>query len=74
MKKNFILIEKYKDMLQNPDFEQNRYSITSAGIYNFGHDSIRLKKQIAYYHRSYYEKIIFYDLMGSVFNCLNEIS
>ena len=27
-----ILIEKYKDMLENPNFEQNRHSITSTGI------------------------------------------
>ena len=27
LKINNILIEKYKDMLENPDFEQNHYSI-----------------------------------------------
>ena len=40
------LIEIYKDMLKNPDFEQNKYSITSTGIYRIGHDSIRVMKWI----------------------------
>ena len=69
-----ILIGKYKDMLENSNFEQNRYSITSTGIYKKGHDSIRLMKWICYYDRSYYENINYYDLMGSVCNYLNEIS
>ena len=70
---NNILIEKYKDMLKNPNFEHNKYSITSTGIYKIGHDSIRLMKWICYYDRSYYENINYYDLMGSVLKCLNEI-
>ena len=53
-------------MLENPDFEQNNYSITSTGIYKIGHDSIRLMKWISYYDRSYYENINYYDLMGSI--------
>ena len=61
-----ILIEKYKDLLNNPNFEQNKYSITSTGIYRIGHDSIRLMKWICYYDRSYYENIKYYDLMGSI--------
>ena len=36
LKINNILIEKYKDMLENPNFEQNKYSITSTGIYRIG--------------------------------------
>ena len=44
LKINNILIEKYRDMLENPDFEQNCYSINSTGIYKIGHDSIRLMK------------------------------
>ena len=32
LKINNILIEKYNDMLKNPIFEQNKYSITSTGI------------------------------------------
>ena len=43
------LIEIYEDMLRNPNFEQNKYSITSTGIYKIGHDSIRLMKWICYY-------------------------
>ena len=74
LKINNILIEKYKDMLENPNFEQNKYSITSTGIYRIGHDSIRLMKWICYYDRSYYENIIYYDLMCSVCKHLNEIS
>ena len=66
LKINNILIEKYKDMLENPNFEQNNYSITSTGIYTIGYDSIRLMKWICYYDRSYYENINYYGLMGSV--------
>ena len=29
-------------MLKNPNFEQNKYSLTSTGIYKIGHDSVRL--------------------------------
>ena len=39
---NNNLIEIYKSLLENPNFEQNKYSITSTGIYKIGHDSIRL--------------------------------
>ena len=74
LKINNKLIEIYKDMLRNPNFEQNRYSMTSKGIYKIGHDSVRLMKWICYYGRSYYENINYYDLMGSLCNHLNEIS
>ena len=74
LKINKTLIEIYKDMLKNPNFEQNKYSITSTGIYRIGHDSIRLMKFICYYDRSYYENINYYDLMGSICSHLNEIS
>ena len=57
IKMNNILIEKYKDMLENPNFEQNLYSRTATSIYKIGHDSIRLMKWICYYDRSYYENI-----------------
>ena len=57
LKINNILIEKYKDMLKNPNFEQNKYSITSTGVYRIGQDSIRLRKCICYYDRSNYEDI-----------------
>ena len=33
-------------MLKNPNFEQNKYSLTSYGIYKIGHDSIRLRKWV----------------------------
>ena len=61
-------------MLENPDFEQNHYTITSTGIYRIGHDSIRLMKWMCYYDRSYYENVNYYDLMASILTCLNEIS
>ena len=62
---NNTLIDTYKDMLLNPDFEQNKYSRTSSGIYKIAHDSIRLMKWVCYYDRSYYENINYYDMMGS---------
>ena len=68
LKINNILIEKYKNILEKPHFEQNKYSITSTGIYKIGHDSIRIRKWICYYDRSYYENIHYYDLMGSICN------
>ena len=74
LKTNNILIEIYEDMLRNPNFEQNKYSITSTGIYRIGHDSIRLMKWICYYDRSYHENITYYDLLASICNHLNEIS
>ena len=66
LKMNNTLINIYKDMLLNRNFEQNKYSLTSNGIYKIGHDSIRLMKWICYYDRSYYENINYYDLMGSI--------
>ena len=35
-------------MLKNPNFEQNKYSITSTGFYEVGHNSIRLLKWICF--------------------------
>ena len=66
LKINNILIEIYKGMLLNPDFEQNYWSRTATGIYKIGHDSIRLMKWICYYDRSYYENISYYDLLSSI--------
>ena len=74
LKMNNILIEKYKDMLEIPDVEQDYWSRTAEGIYELGHDGIRLKKWLSYYDRSFYAIINLYDLMGSVLKCLNEIS
>ena len=66
LKINNTLIEIYKDMIKNPDFEQNYWSKTAKGVYKIGHDSIILMKWICYYDRSSYEKINDYDLMGSI--------
>ena len=57
LKVNRILIEKYKDLLEYPDFEQDLYSRTAIGIYKMGLDSIRLMKSLACYDRSFYENI-----------------
>ena len=74
LKINNTLIDIYKDMMKNPDFEQDYWSRTATGIYKIGHDSIRLMKWICYYDRSYYENLNYYDLMGSILKFLNEIS
>ena len=74
MKTNDILIEKYENMQENFDFEQDYWSRTAEGVYKIGHDSIRLMKWICYYDRSYFEKNNYYDLMGSICKHLNEIS
>ena len=63
LKINNTLIEIYKNMLENPNFEQNKYSLTSTGIYRIGHDSIRLMKWICYYDRSYYENVEYLSLI-----------
>ena len=52
LKINNTLIDIYKNMIENPDFEQNHWSRTAEGIYKIGHDSIRLVKWIFYYDRS----------------------
>ena len=61
-------------MLKNPYFEQDFWSRTAIVINKIGYESIRLMKWLAYYDRSYYENMIFCDLMGSVLSCLNELS
>ena len=66
LKINNKLIDIYKDLLNNPNFEQNHFSRTASGVYKIGHDSFRLMKWICYYDRSYYEKINYYDLMASI--------
>ena len=43
LKKNSILIENYRDMLENTDFQQDYWSETATGAYKIGHDSIRLR-------------------------------
>ena len=61
-------------MLENPDFKQDYWSRTAIGIYKIGYDSIRKMKWLAFFGTSYHENIIYYDLMGSVLEFLNEIS
>ena len=67
------LIEKYKDMLENPDFEQDYWSRTAKGIYKIGYDSIRLKKWFIFYDRSHYDNMNYFDLMGSICKFLKKI-
>ena len=74
LKINNILTEKHKDLLKNPNFEQDYWSQTAQGIDKIGHDSIGLMKWICYYDRSYYENINYYDLMASVCRFIIEIS
>ena len=74
LKINNILIEKYKNMLENSDFEKNYWSRKATGIYKIGHDCVRLMKWICYYDRFYYENIIYYDLMGSICRYFIEIT
>ena len=74
LKTNNISLEKDKDMLESPDFEQEFYSKNSSGLYQIGHDSIRLMKTKAYYDRFQIENINYYDLMGPILKFLNEIS
>ena len=57
-------------MIKNPNFEMNKYSLTSTGIYKTGHDSIRLMKWICYFDRSYYNNSNYFNLMGSILICL----
>ena len=74
LKINNILIEKYKDILENPNFEQDHWSRTAEGNCKIGYDSIRSMKWLIYYDRSYYDNMNYFDLMGSICNYLNEIS
>ena len=74
LKINNTSIEIYKDMLKNPDFEQDYWSRTAHGVYKLAHDSIRLMKWICYCGRSFYENINHYDLKGIACKHLNEIS
>ena len=46
LKTSNILSEKYKNMLENPNFEQNYWPGTAEVVYKIGHDSIRLMKWI----------------------------
>ena len=74
LKINKKVIEIYKDLLKNPDFERNYWSRTAQGVYKIGHDSIRLMKWICYHDRSSYENINYYELMASICEFLkNEI-
>ena len=41
---NNILIENFKDILENPDFEQDYNSRTAIRVYEIAHDSIGLMK------------------------------
>ena len=72
LKVNNTPIEIYKDMLENPNFEQNKNSLTSSGIYKNAQGSIRLMKWICYYDRTYYENFNYDDLIGSICKHLNE--
>ena len=74
IKINNILIEKFKDMLENHDFEQGYRSRTAICFYKIGYEKTSLMKWIEYYDRSFYGNIIYYDLFGSVLNGLCKYS
>ena len=46
LKMNNILIEKYKNLLKNRDFEQDHWYRTAEGVYKIAHDSTRLMNWI----------------------------
>ena len=56
LKINNILIEKYEDMNEYLDFEQDIYPRTGTSIYKIGYDFFRLLKWLAYYDRFFYDK------------------
>ena len=60
-------------MLETPNIEQNYWSRTAIGIYEIGHDNIRLLKWLACYDRSFHENIYYYDLMGSIVKAVKKI-
>ena len=49
IKKSNIFSEKYKDLMEYPDFEQGYWSRTAIGVYKKGHGSIRLLKWLAFF-------------------------
>ena len=53
-------------MLENNRFEQDYYSRTTTRLFKKALGSIRLRKWLTYYERSYYEKIKYNDLLGSI--------
>ena len=71
LKINNMIIDKYKVMLENPDFEQGYWSRTAESIYSIGHDSIRKMNWLIYYNRSCYDRMIYFDLMGSIVKTVN---
>ena len=65
-----IVIEKYKNMNEYPDFEQDYYSLTAKGVYINEHDSTQFMKWIAFYD-GYYENINYSDLLACVLSILS---
>ena len=47
LKINKTLFEKYKDTIENGDFEQDHFLRTAVGIYKLRHDGNRLLKWLA---------------------------
>ena len=48
----------------SPDFEQNHLSKTAEGIYKVRHDSIRIRKLMAYNNRFYEDSLRSMKLMA----------
>ena len=66
LKINDILIEKYKDRLENLNFEQVYWSRTAIALNRIGHDFVRLMKWFISYDKFYYDNMNYFDLMGSI--------
>ena len=71
---NNILMEKYKNKNEYPNFVQDCWSRTAIGIYRIGHDCVRIMKWLNYYDSSYYDKMNYFDMMVSICKDLNEIA
>ena len=69
IKKKNVLIENYKTMKKNPDFEQNYYSETAEGIHKVSQYSIRIMKLLCYADRPYYESVNNFVLMATFLTC-----
>ena len=54
-------------MLENPDSEQDYWSKTPfEGLYKVGQDNIRLLKNLIYYDLFLYDKMNYFDFLGSI--------
>ena len=74
LKNDNTLVEKYENMNLYLVLEQDYFLRTAKGIYKIRLDSVRIMKWFAYYDRSYYENINYYDIMPSISTYIKEKS